>query len=84
MLRSLWSKWITPASIQIWLLVAGAFGALVLVVKETLRRLSREKQMNQSLETEVQRAERIQNVKTTTTRDDALERLRKSNDVRPD
>ena len=84
MLRSLWSKWITPASIQIWLLVAGAFGALVLVVKETLRRLSKEKQKNQSLETEVQRAERIQNVKTTTTRDDALERLRKSNDVRPD
>lgn len=64
--------------------MAGVFGALVLVVKETLRRLAKEKQKNQSLETEVQRAERIQNVKTTTTRDDALARLSKHNDVRPD
>lgn len=83
-LKSLISKWIIPASSQIWLLVAGAFGVLVLVVKGMGNRLSKEKMKNQSLESEVQKAERLQNVKTTTTRDDAIERLRKHNDIRPD
>ena len=84
MLRKLLSKWIIPASSQIWLLVAGAFGVLVLVVKGMSHRISNLKTKNQNLESEVQKAERIQNVTTTTTRDDALERLSKHGDVRQD
>ena len=83
-LKSLISRWIIPASSQIWLLVAGAFGVLVLVVKEMANKLSKEKMKNQSLESEVQKAERIQNVKTTATRDDAIERLSKHGDIRKD
>ena len=84
LLKLLWNKWITPASIQIWLLVAGAFGVLALVVRLMGKRVSSLKTKNKTLETEVQRAERIQNVKTTTTRDDALERLRSNGSVRKD
>ena len=84
LLKLLWNKWITPASTQIWLLVAGAFGVLVLVVKLMGKRVSSLKTKNKTLETEVQRAERIQNVKTTTTRDDAAERLRRNGDLRQD
>ena len=84
LLRLLWTKWITPASIQIWLLVAGAFGALVLVVKMLLMYLRLVKKENKALESEVKRAERIQNVEINTNRDDALKRLRKHKSVRPD
>jgi len=84
LLKLLWNKWITPASIQIWLLVAGAFGVLVLVVKMLLMYLRLVKKENKALNEEVKRAERIQNVKVNRTRDDALERLRKHKSVRPD
>lgn len=78
------SKWVNLALSQMWLLVAGAFGVLVLVVKLMGKRVSSLKTKNKTLETEVQRAERIQNVKTTTTRDDAVERLRRNGDLRQD
>ncbi len=78
------SKWINLALSQTWLLVAGAFGVLVLVVKAMGKRVSTLKTKNRNLETEVQRAERIQNVKTTSTRDDALKRLRSKGSVRDD
>lgn len=78
------SKWVNLALSQMWLLVAGAFGVLVLVVKLMGKRVSSLKTKNRTLETEVQRAERIQNVKTTTTRDDAVERLRRNGDLRQD
>lgn len=84
LLKLLWNKWITPASIQIWLLVAGAFGVLVLVVKMLLMYLRLVKKENKALESEVKRVERIQNVKITRTKHDALERLRKHKSVRPD
>lgn len=84
MLKLLWSKWITPASIQIWLLVAGAFGVLVLVVKMLLIYLRLVKKENKSLNAEVKKAERIQNVEINDNRDDALKRLRKHKSVRPD
>ena len=78
------SKWVNLALSQMWFLVAGAFGVLVLVVKLMGKRVSSLKAKNKTLETEVQRAERIQNVKTTTTRDDAVERLRRNGDLRQD
>lgn len=84
LLKLLWNKWITPASIQIWLLVAGAFGVLVLVVKMLLMYLRLVKKDNKALQSEVKRAERIQNVQVNNTRDDALERLHKHKSVRPD
>ena len=84
LLKLLWNKWITPASIQIWLLVAGAFGVLVLVVKMLLMYLKLVKKENKALESEVKRAERIQDVKVNTNRDDALKRLSKHKSVRPD
>lgn len=84
LLKLLWNKWITPASIQIWLLVAGAFGALVLVVKMLLMYLRLVKKENKALESEVKRAERIQNVPINTDRDSSLDRLRKHKSVRPD
>lgn len=83
-LKLLWNKWITPASIQIWLLVAGAFGVLGIVVKGLLMYLRLVKKENKALESEVKRAERIQNVEINTNRDDALKRLRKHKSVRPD
>jgi Zn-dependent peptidase ImmA (M78 family) len=76
LLKLLWNKWITPASIQIWLLVAGAFGVLVLVVKMLLMYLKLVKKENKALESEVKRAERIQNVKINNTRDESLKRHR--------
>ena len=84
LLKLLWNKWITPASIQIWFLVAGAFGVLVLVVKMLLMYLRLVKKENKALESEVKRAERIQNVEINTNRDDALKRLHKHKSVRPD
>jgi hypothetical protein len=76
LLKLLWNKWITPASIQIWLLVAGAFGVLVLVVKMLLMYLKLVKKENKALESEVKRAERIQNVQINNTRDESLKRHR--------
>lgn len=76
LLKLLWNKWITPASLQIWLLVAGAFGVLVLVVKMLLMYLKLVKKENKALESEVRRAERVQNVKVNRTRDESLERHR--------
>ena len=84
MLKLLLSKWISPVLSQMWLLVVGAFGALVIVVKWMGKRNSTLKTKNNSLEAEVKRAERINNVKTTTTRDDALDRLRMRGSVRDD
>ena len=76
LLKLLWNKWITPASIQIWLLVAGAFGVLVLVVKMLLMYLKLVKKENKALESEVKRAERIQYVQINNTRDESLKRHR--------
>lgn len=78
------SKCLNLVLSQTWLLVGGAFGVLVLAVKVLARRAADLKKKNETLETEVQRAERIQNVKTTATRDDALERLRTRGSVRKD
>ena len=84
LLKLLWNKWITPASIQIWLLVAGAFGVLVLVVKMLLMYLRLVKKENKALNEEVKRAERIQNVRITQTRGEALKRLKSRGSVRDD
>lgn len=84
MLKLLLSKWISPVLSQMWLLVVGAFGALVIVVKWMGKRNSILKTKNNSLEAEVKKAERINNVKTTTTRDAALDRLRMRGSVRDD
>ncbi len=77
-------KWINLALSQTWLLVAGAFGALVLYAKLMGSKAQSLKTKNKTLDTELKKAERIQNVKTTSTRDDALERLSKHGDVRKD
>jgi len=78
------SKWINLALSQMWLLVAGAFGVLVIAVKWMVKRNSTLKKKNQTLETEVQRAERIQDVPISTNRDDALRRLHSRGSVRKD
>ena len=78
------SKWINLALSQMWLLVAGAFGVLVIVVKWMVKRNSTLKKKNQTLETEVQRAERIQDVQINVDRDASLERLRSRGSVRKD
>lgn len=78
------SKWINLALSQMWLLVAGAFGVLVIAVKWMVKRNSTLKKKNQTLETEVQRAERIQDVQISTNRDDALRRLHSRGSVRKD
>jgi biopolymer transport protein ExbB/TolQ len=77
-------KWIGLASSQMWLLVAGAFGVLVIVARETFNALQRQKMKNKQLENDLSRAERLQNVKVNTTRDAAVERLREHGDIRPD
>ena len=78
------SKCLNLVLSQTWLLVAGAFGVLALVVKLMGRRITSLKTQTKTLETEVKRAERIQNVETTTTRNDAIERLRSNGDLRQD
>ncbi len=82
LLKLIWNKWITPASIQIWLLVGAAFGVLVLVVKMLLMYLKLVKKENKALESEVKRAERIQNVKINNTRDESLKRHRMRGSLR--
>jgi hypothetical protein len=67
-----------------FLLVAGVFGVLVLYAKEMARRASKEKKKNEVLTQEVEMAERIQNVKTTTTRDAATKRLQSRGSIRKD
>lgn len=84
LLKNLWNKWITPASIQIWLLVAGVFGVLVIVVKETMKALWKTKRDNKDLKNELQRAKELNDVKINHTRDDALKRLRERGNVRDD
>jgi len=84
MLKLLWTKWITPASIQIWLLVAGVFGVLVIVAKETMKALWKSKRDNKDLKNEIQRAKELNDVKINVTRDDALKRLRERGNVRDD
>lgn len=76
------SKWITLALSQTWLLVAGAFGVLVIVVKLLLTYLRLVKKENKTLEAEIKRAERIQNVKVNNTRDESIKRLRMRGDLR--
>jgi hypothetical protein len=77
-------KWITPASTRIWSLVAIVFGALLLVVKGQGNKIQKQKIENQNLESEVQKAERLQNVQINTDRDAALSRMREHNQVRKD
>ena len=78
------SKCLNLVLSQTWLLVVGAFGVLALVVKLMGKRITSLKTQTKTLETEVKRAERIQNVETTTTRNDAIERLRSNGDLRQD
>jgi len=84
LLKLLWNKWITPASFQIWLLVAGVFGVLVIVVKETMKALWKAKRDNKDLKNELQRAKELNDVKINVTRDASTERLRKHGDLRDD
>ncbi len=84
LLKNLWNKWITPASIQIWLLVAGVFGVLVIVAKETMKALWKAKRDNKDLKNELQRAKELNDVKINHTRDDALKRLREHGNIRDD
>lgn len=83
-LKTLLSKWIIPASTQIWLLVAGAFGVLLLVVKGQSKKIGKQEIENKNLESEIQKAERLQNVEINTDRDAALKRLREHGSVRKD
>ncbi len=83
-LKLLLAKWITPASTRMWTLVAGAFGVLVLVVKLLLTRTRVLRMENKALDSEVKRAERIQDVEISTTRDFSIDRLRKHKSIRPD
>ncbi len=77
-------NWITPVLSPMWLLVVGAFGVLVIAVKLLGKRVQSLKTQNKSLEGEVQRAERIQDVEINTDRDAAIERLRRDGKVRQD
>lgn len=83
-LKLLWNKWITPASIQIWSLVAIVFGVLVLVAKGTMKALWSAKRDNKELKNELKRAKELNDVKINHTRDDALKRLREHKSVRDD
>lgn len=76
------SKWITPALSQTWLLVVGAFGVLVIVVKLLLTYLRLVKKDNKTLEAELKRVERIRNVKISNSRDESIKRLRMRGDLR--
>lgn len=84
LLKIFLNKWITPVLTQIWLLVAGAFGVLLLVVKGQRGKIEKQKLDNRNLEAEVQKAERLQNVEINTDRDAALSRLREHGSVRKD
>jgi len=84
LLKIFLSKWITPVLTQVWLLVAGAFGVLLLVAKAQKSKIEKQKLDNRNLEAEVQKAERLQDVKINTDRDAALERLREHGSVRKD
>lgn len=75
-------KWIHLVSSQMWLLVAGVFGAFLIVVRE--KKITKQKVENKQLEQELEKAERIQNVEINRDRDAALERLRKHGNVRKD
>lgn len=77
----LWS-FLLSVSTQMWLLVAGAFGALVIYAKWRKDQSNKEelKEIQEDLET----IKRIQNVEISTDRDAATERLRKSGHVRKD
>lgn len=84
LLKKIFLKWITPALSPMWTLVVGVFGVLVIAVKLLANSLKKEKNKNEKLESEVQRAERIQNVEINSNRTDALERLRRDGKVRQD
>lgn len=84
LLKTIFSKWITPASYQIWLLVAGVFGVLVIVAKGMMKALWNAKRDNKDLKNELQRAKELNDVKINVTRDDALKRLRERGNVRDD
>lgn len=84
LLKTIFSKWITPASYQIWLLVAGVFGVLVIVAKGVVKALWNAKRDNKDLKNELQRAKELNDVKINHTRDDALKRLREHKSVRDD
>jgi hypothetical protein len=84
LLKTIFSKWITPASYQIWLLVAGVFGVLVIVAKGMMKALWKAKRDNKDLKNELQRAKELNDVKINVTRDDAIIRLRERGDLRDD
>ena len=77
----LWQM-ISSVSTQVWLLVAGVFGALAIYAKgkKDQKKETELEEIQEDLET----MKRIQNVEINTDRDAALERLRKSGHVRKD
>ncbi len=74
------SKWIVPALSRMWLPVVGAFGVFLIYAKG--KRDQKQSQEVEELQDDLETIKRIQNVKTSTTRDAALERLRKHGDLR--
>ena len=73
-------KWIGFVSSQMWLLAAGALGVLAMYVKGRKDKKKDIETKNQKQEIEALR--RLNNVKTNTDRDSALERLRSNGDLR--
>ena len=73
-------KWIGFVSSQMWLLVVGALGVLAMYVKGRIDKSKDMKAQNQKKEIEA--LKRLNNVKTNTTRDAAIERLCTNGDLR--
>ena len=75
----LWSI-LSSVTTQKWLLVAGAFGAILLYGKG--RQDQKNKQKQEELQEDLETIKRIQNVKVNTSRDAATERLRQGGHLR--
>ncbi len=73
-------KWIIRVLSPMWLLVVGVFGALAIYGKG--RGDQKTKVETKELKKELESLKRLKNVESNTTRDDALERLRKHGDLR--
>jgi len=71
-------KWISPVLSQTWLLVVGAFGVLVMLVKSNQRKSDRLEETQEDLET----MKRLRDVQINDSRDASLERLRANGDLR--
>lgn len=73
-------NWITRVLSPIWFLVAGAFGALAIYAKG--RQDLKNKIETKTLEDKIEKLENLRNVEISTSKSDALDRLRKHGDVR--